>query len=102
MNKNFEIMPTAVFEKAVEEHNNYLAENPHKRVICDATITPFCGAMKSLGFTTKTNGNDCSILRVCSNDSCKSGNSTLYIKDNTEYWGCPHCKRMSKSTRGER
>jgi hypothetical protein len=97
MKKNFELMQPNVFEKAVIDHNKYLEENPHKRVICDATITPFCGAMKSLGFTTKTHSNGCSILRVCSNDICKSGNSTLYIKEDKEYWGCPHCRRISEN-----
>lgn len=97
MNNNFEVMGSSVFEQAVAEHSKYLNENPHKQIVCDPIITPFSRAMTSLGFVAKIKGGGCSTLRVCANDSCKSSHSTLYSKDGVEYWGCPHCKRISDS-----
>ena len=93
--EQYKVMDKEVFDQAVVEHNEYLAHNPHKRVICDATITPFSRAMKSLGFVEALTSSKCATLRICVNDSCKSSNSTHYKKDGVEYWGCPHCKRIS-------
>ncbi|WP_199438372.1 hypothetical protein [Vibrio owensii] len=93
----FTLMPRNTFAQAVEKHQAFLAANPHERVICDDTITPFAGAMKSLGFKEKLHQSGCSILRQCAFDDCRKSSSTLYLKDNAEYWGCPHCKRISES-----
>ena len=98
MKSDFEIMPPTVLAQAVDEHKQYLQDYPEKRVICDDTITPFSRAMKSLGYATRmTHSRGCSILRTCPNEDCKEVYSTGYTKESVDYWGCPHCKRISNS-----
>lgn len=95
--KNYEIMPKEVLASAIENYKAYLSANPHKRVVCDDTITPFVGAMNELGYKAETQSNGCSILRKCTNDDCQKSYSELYVKDGVKAWGCPHCQRISKS-----
>jgi hypothetical protein len=93
--EKFERINKEAFEKAEKEHVEYLDKNPDKRAICDDTITPFFRAMKSLGYVSKLNQNDGMILRKCINEECRQLYSSLYLKNSVEYWGCPHCQRIS-------
>ncbi len=95
--KHYEMIPKEVLASAVQNHKAYLSEKPHKRVVCDDTITPFVGAMNALGYKAETQSNGCSILRKCTNDDCQKAYSELYVKDGVKAWGCPHCQRISKS-----
>lgn len=95
MKNTFKLISEDALLNAVELHKKDLVDNPDKVAICDDTITPFARAMKSLGYSAVLN-NRASKLRVCINDECKEPYSTLYLKDGVNYWGCPHCKRISE------
>lgn len=96
MTHEYKIIDQAVLRQAEEDHERYLIENPHKRVICDSVITPFCDAMKAQGYESILTSSKCSTLRVCINDSCKQSYSELYKRGGHSFWACPHCQQISQ------
>ena len=92
----FRNLPVGVMAKAVNEHREYLRNNPHKRVVCDDTITPFSSAMSSQGYKPVVTSSGCTVLSQCIHDDCRKLYSTLYEKDSVQYLGCPHCQRITK------
>jgi hypothetical protein len=92
--KNFELINKKELKKAEREHKIYLEKNPDKVLVCDDMITPFFNAMKGLGYSSKLNQSGSKILRKCVNEECKQLHSSLYVKNDVEYWACPNCQRI--------
>jgi|GEM_PF-4268386 len=60
----------------------------------DPIITGFGIKMLEGGFLYAESENGQDILRVC--PECRNGYSTLFIKEEHEFWGCPNCDSIKK------
>lgn len=90
-----------VLTDAIFEHELYLNNYPEKRAVCDSVITPFAKAMMKLGYTAVLKKGGCVRLELCDFDDCNNSYATLYTRDGSYFWACPHCQRIATMRKKE-